>query len=51
MDFPDLVQALLDAGRRVHTHAHEGYWLDLGRPDDFSRANEEFQTLRPRLGI
>jgi NDP-sugar pyrophosphorylase family protein len=51
MDFPDLVQALLDAGRPVHTHAHEGYWLDLGRPDDFSRANEEFQTLRPRLGI
>jgi NDP-sugar pyrophosphorylase family protein len=51
MDFPDLVQALLDAGRPVHTHPHEGYWLDLGRHDDFTRANEEFATIRPRLGI
>ncbi len=51
MDFPTLVQALLDRGRAVHSHTHEGYWLDLGRPDDFARANEEFDSLRPRLGI
>lgn len=51
MDFPDLVQALLNRDRPVHTHSHDGYWLDLGRPDDFSRANEEFEQIRPRLGI
>jgi NDP-sugar pyrophosphorylase family protein len=51
MDFPDLVQALLDEGRAINSHLHEGYWLDLGRPDDYGRANAEFDELRPRLGI
>lgn len=51
MDFPALVQALLDAGRVVHSHSHDGYWLDLGRPDDFARANDEFGLIRPRLGV
>ena len=51
MDFPELVQALLDAGRPVSTHPHDGYWLDLGRHDDFDRANQEFATIRPKLGI
>jgi mannose-1-phosphate guanylyltransferase len=49
MDFPDLVGALLANDRHVHTHVHPGYWLDLGRPDDFARANEEFEALRPTL--
>jgi NDP-mannose synthase len=51
MDFPALVQAMLDAGRPVHSHTHDGYWLDLGRPDDFARANEEFGSLRPLLRV
>jgi mannose-1-phosphate guanylyltransferase len=51
MDFPDLVQALLAEGRAVRSHLHEGYWLDLGRPDDFARANREFGQIRPKLGI
>ena len=50
-DFPDLVQMLLNSGRTVHSHTHSGYWLDLGRPDDFARANVEFEQLRPRLKI
>jgi NDP-sugar pyrophosphorylase family protein len=51
MDFPDLVQALLAAERPVQTHVHSDYWLDLGRPDDFARANEEFADVRERLGV
>jgi NDP-mannose synthase len=51
MDFPDLVQALLASGRDVHTHVHSNYWLDLGRPDDFTQANEQFESLRSRLGL
>jgi NDP-mannose synthase len=51
MDFPDLVQALLADGRGVRTHVHSNYWLDLGRPDDFARANEEFESVRERLGV
>jgi NDP-sugar pyrophosphorylase family protein len=51
MDFPDLVGALLAAGRPVRAHVHSHYWLDLGRPDDFARANEEFEDVRERLGV
>jgi NDP-mannose synthase len=51
LDFPDLVGALLGAGRGVRTHVHSDYWLDLGRPDDFARANDEFEDIRGRLGV
>jgi NDP-mannose synthase len=51
MDFPDLVQALLQADRKVHSHVHDGYWMDLGRPDDFARANDEFAGLQSDLGV
>jgi NDP-sugar pyrophosphorylase family protein len=51
MDFPDLVQAMIERGRAVHVHRHAGYWLDLGRPDDYTRANEEFETIRVQLGV
>jgi NDP-mannose synthase len=51
MDFPDLVGVLLDGGREVRTLVHSDYWLDLGRPDDFARANEEFEDVRARLGV
>lgn len=51
MDFPDLVQALLDRDRPIHTHVHDGYWLDLGRPDDLARANAEFDSIRSRLAV
>lgn len=40
LDFPDLVLRLLGDGGRVHVHEHRGEWLDMGRPDDFARANE-----------
>lgn len=51
MDFPDLVAALLAADRHVHVHRHDGYWLDLGRPDDYQRANDEFDSIRAQLGL
>jgi NDP-mannose synthase len=51
MDFPDLVLALLDAQRPVRAHVHSEYWLDLGRHDDFARANEEFEDVQERLGV
>jgi NDP-mannose synthase len=33
-----LAQALLAAGERVGSYAHQGYWLDLGRRADFEQA-------------
>lgn len=51
MDLPDLVDRLLAERRRVSAHVHRDYWLDLGRPDDYTRANEEFEANRARLGL
>jgi NDP-sugar pyrophosphorylase family protein len=37
-DFPDLVQALLDADEPVGAYQYEGMWFDIGRRDDYERA-------------
>jgi len=47
--FDELVLALLEAGEEVAAYRHEGYWLDIGRPDDYERAVADFEALRPRL--
>ena len=45
-DFPDLVKSLLAAGRKVASYPFDGYWLDMGRPDDYATAIEEFESRR-----
>jgi NDP-sugar pyrophosphorylase family protein len=47
-DMPDLVGELLRTGRRVAAFPHEGYWIDVGRPDDYERAQEDWRTGRAR---
>ena len=37
-DFPQLVQALLDAGLELGTFPYSGSWLDIGRRDDYEEA-------------
>jgi NDP-sugar pyrophosphorylase family protein len=37
-DIPDLVLALLDAGAPVGAYLFDGFWLDIGRPEDFQHA-------------
>jgi mannose-1-phosphate guanylyltransferase len=37
-DGASLARALLAAGERVGSYPHDGYWLDLGRRDDFEQA-------------
>jgi NDP-mannose synthase len=44
-DLPDLVTALLASGRRVAHHHHQGYWLDIGRPEDYERAQRDVDKL------
>jgi NDP-mannose synthase len=38
VDFPELVQALLRAGRPVCSYRYDGLWFDIGRQDDFKQA-------------
>ena len=37
-DFPDLVQALLQAGEPVEAYRYDGLWFDIGRRDDYEQA-------------
>ncbi|GAA2733082.1 sugar phosphate nucleotidyltransferase [Actinocorallia aurantiaca] len=49
LGFDELVLDLLAEGCNPVDHAFDGYWLDIGRPDDYDRANAEFSTLQPAL--
>lgn len=48
-DFPDLVQRLLDSGETIVGYPYEGYWLDIGRPDDYIQAVQDFEKMRSRF--
>jgi NDP-sugar pyrophosphorylase family protein len=49
LDFPDLVLKLIAAGETVCGFPFDGYWMDLGRPDDYVQANEDFATMKPQF--
>lgn len=40
--FDSLVKKMLDEKLNIKTYLHEGYWLDIGRHEDYDKANEEF---------
>ena len=48
-DLPDLIGRLLTEGREVTGYRHEGYWLDIGRPDDYQQAQDDVEGIRRRL--
>lgn len=59
-DFPDLVRALLEAGREVSSYRYDGLWFDIGRHDDFQQAvtawtavngTEQADPLFPRRSL
>lgn len=40
--FDHLMLKMLEEKQPVLLHKHDGYWLDIGKPDDYSLANDEF---------
>jgi NDP-sugar pyrophosphorylase family protein len=44
--FDDLMRDLLARGRPVHVEPHVGYWLDIGRPEDYAQAIDDFEHGR-----
>jgi NDP-sugar pyrophosphorylase family protein len=51
LDFPDLVKTLISSGETVNGFIFDGYWLDIGRPEDYEKANEEIEQIKGQLGI
>ena len=49
LDFPNLVKTLLSNGEDVKGFIFDGYWLDIGRHEDYEKANEEIGEMFPRL--
>ena len=44
-DLPDLVKKLIKKGERVNGYIHNGYWLDIGRPEDYEKACNDVNEL------
>ncbi len=51
LDFPELIKKLIAKGERVNGYIYDGYWLDIGRPEDYEKANAEFDEIYSQLGI
>jgi NDP-sugar pyrophosphorylase family protein len=51
LDFPDLVKLLLGAGKTVNYYPFSGYWLDVGRHEDYAKAAEEFEALKAEFSL
>jgi NDP-sugar pyrophosphorylase family protein len=49
LDFPDLIKRLIAAGERVVEYEFDGYWEDLGRPDDYARASKDFENMHAQF--
>lgn len=51
--FDNLMYALLDRDIPVNTFRHEGRWMDIGRVDDFTKAQDEWAEHHqmPMLGV
>ncbi len=45
-DLPELVLYLLQQRHQVNAYAHNGYWLDIGRHEDYASAIQEFDAHR-----
>jgi len=47
--FDNLMLSLLDKNIPVNVFPYSGYWLDIGRPDDYEKANEDLLKLSSLL--
>jgi NDP-sugar pyrophosphorylase family protein len=49
LDFPELILKLIDHGERVNGYIFDGYWMDLGRQDDYEQANQDFCNMKKQF--
>jgi NDP-sugar pyrophosphorylase family protein len=47
--FDNLMRDMLAAGEKVAVRAYKGLWLDIGRPDDYMQAIEQFEKMKSRF--
>jgi NDP-sugar pyrophosphorylase family protein len=49
LDVPDLVLRLLENHEQVGAFPFDGYWLDIGRHEDYEKAILEYEELKDQL--
>lgn len=49
LDFPNLIKILIQNGENISGYMFEGYWMDIGRHEDYSKVLEEFDKLKDLL--
>lgn len=47
--FDNLMLDLLEARTPATVQPFSGYWLDIGRPDDYAQAIDEFESMKSRF--
>jgi NDP-mannose synthase len=47
--FDNLMYCLTEKEEAVFSFPHSGYWLDIGRPDDYTRSIEEFEKNKEKF--
>ena len=40
------MKKLLQLGHKVKVNEFNDYWLDIGRPDDYMKAIEDFESMK-----
>lgn len=49
--FDDLMKKFLKTGQNVRVVPFNGYWMDIGRPNDYLKAIDDFESNRDRLNL
>lgn len=47
--FDNLMIDGIAKGLKIQTYPYSGYWLDIGRPDDYEQANKDFANMRSKI--
>jgi len=45
----NLIHSMLEKKEKVHAYHHSGMWMDIGRPEDFDKAQDVFEQNRQTL--
>jgi len=49
--FDDLMLTLLKKKQPIKIYPYDGYWLDIGRPEDYEKANEDIKNSIYKEGL
>lgn len=41
----DLMENLIQQGKKVHSYPHRGYWLDIGKHEEYQKAQEDIKHI------